>query len=800
MAMTFEQYRDLRKKGYSQTQLQNLNQENKPKSFFSKLGDALKSRASNAQGDAQKLVTGQISGTESKLRMAGQVAGAVSDVAGIALGSAAKTVYNALPQQGQANLKDIGNGVMQSRPGKATMRGIQSGMEAYGSFKESNPRLATNLEAVGNIASAIPVGFGGKVVAKEGVNIAKDAANIAKRVGTSNIDEVIETGISKGIRPSVVGKNSLAQLDQYKTKAKEAVLNIVKNKQNLSYVDEFGESVTGKLPSSLKELTEAVDQTKKRIFSEYSALASKAGGTGVAVDLNKVTSELGKIVNDKVIQTISPETAQYATNLIERFSKQGSFTPEQAQQAIANMNSSLEAFYKNPTYGTYRQAQIDALITNNLRESLDEVITSATGPGYAALKKAYGSLKTIEKDAIKRAVVEGRKNAKGLVDFTDIFSAGDVVMGVATGNPAQVAKGAIQKAVSSYIKRLNSPDNAIKQMFKKVDGAIEKGKSTSAPFVPKSMTGKGIQSMKGKGGLSIQAVGREYSSGSKKTAEAISKSTGQEEVSTGFELGSFGRNQIESKIDKADRFSASELSDTIKNIKNTFRASDDKTNYRYDNVAHIAEMPNGEKRAIYTRLNNNGKEEIINWHKVDEIKNPNYLKQLESFGSPDGNRTHILDLEGQRSNPLAYGAKSSIAQNDSKVNRRGFGTGAGRGGEDKTALLTDSKKKLSNFLKGLKTDKMNESDAAEFIKETEKNLKPNLSAERIKSYVEDAQFEIDKVLKERGKSFIKGERVKNLIQSAEKATDYASWIKKEGLKASETMKQLYLDAKRKLKK
>lgn len=95
---------------------------------------------------------------------------------------------------------------------------------------------------------------------------------------------------------------------------------------------------------------------------------------------------------------------------------------------------------------------------------------------------------------------------------------------------------------------------------------------------------------------------------------------------------------------------------------------------------------------------------------------------------------------------------------------------------------------------------MNESDAAEFIKETEKNLKPNLSAERIKSYVEDAQFEIDKVLKERGKSFIKGERVKSLIQSAEKATDYASWIKKEGLKASETMKQLYLDAKRKLKK
>lgn len=506
--MTFEQYKELRKKGYSQTQLQGLQQENKPKSFFSKLGDALKSRASNFADTSLAVNSGQITSPEATIRGAGQIAGAVSDVAGIALGSAAKTAYKALPQQGQANLKDIGTGVMQSRPGQAVMGGVQSGMEAYGGFKERNPRLATNLEAVGNVASVIPVGFGGKVAGKESLNIAKDVAGLTKRIGKSNIDDVIETGISKGIRPSVVGKNSLAQLDQYKAKAKEAVLNIVKNKQNLSYVDEFGESVAGKLPSSLKELTEAVDQTKKRIFSEYSALATKAGGTGVAVDLNKVTSELGKIVNDKVIQTISPETAQYATNLIERFSKQGSFTPEQAQQAIANMNSSLEAFYRNPTYGTYRQAQIDALITNNLRESLDEVITSATGPGYAELKKAYGALKTIEKDAIKRAVVEGRKNAKGLVDFTDIFSAGDVVMGVVTGNPAQVAKGAIQKAVSSYIKRLNSPDSAIKKMFQKVEGAIEKGKSTSAPFVPKSMTGKGIQSMKGKGGLSIQDVSK----------------------------------------------------------------------------------------------------------------------------------------------------------------------------------------------------------------------------------------------------------------------------------------------------
>ena len=393
--------------------------------------------------------------------------------------------------------KFMGAGASKLAGSVASLGGAGYGFDVSQNLQEGKIGMSAAKPGFGATLGAIPLVGAGVSKAKSGI----------QKIGKSNIDDVIETGISKGIRPSVVGKNSLSQMNQYKTKAKEAVLNIVKNKNNLSYVDEFGESVTGKLPSSLKELTEAVDQTKKRIFNEYSALATKAGGTGVAVDLNKVTSELGKIVNDKVIQTISPETAQYASNLIERFSKQGSFTPEQAQQAIANLNESLQSFYKNPTYGTYRQAQIDALITNNLRESLDEVITSATGPGYAELKKAYGALKTIEKDAIKRAVVEGRKNVKGLVDFTDIFSAGDVVMGVATGNPAQVAKGAIQKAVSSYIKRLNSPDNAIKQMFKKVEGAIEKGKSSSAPFVPKSMTGKGLQSLKGKGGLNLQTVG-----------------------------------------------------------------------------------------------------------------------------------------------------------------------------------------------------------------------------------------------------------------------------------------------------
>ncbi len=177
---------------------------------------------------------------------------------------------------------------------------------------------------------------------------------------------------------------------------------------------------------------------------------------------------------------------------------------------------------------------------------------------------------------------------------------------------------------------------------------------------------------RGKLGNNVSKVSKSKGLKSKNIVDAFDSSTEQKDLgkigNVRYEIGSLGRNQGARKTGQVDRFSADEIGDTLKNVKKSFRASNDPKNYRFDNVAHIAEMPNGEKRVVYTRKNKSGAEEVINWHKIDETKNPNYLKQLESFGSPDGNRTHILDLEGQRSNPLAYGAETSIAPNGGKVN------------------------------------------------------------------------------------------------------------------------------------
>jgi len=136
---------------------------------------------------------------------------------------------------------------------------------------------------------------------------------------------------------------------------------------------------------------------------------------------------------------------------------------------VQNLNKSLEAFYRNPSYDAASKAAIEALVANKLRTSLDDVITSLQGEGYNTLRKQYGSLKAIENDVLRATLRQSRANVKGLIDYTDIFSGGQVVIGLLTLNPQLIATGAAQKAIASFFKYLNSPNRAIQDVFKLAD-------------------------------------------------------------------------------------------------------------------------------------------------------------------------------------------------------------------------------------------------------------------------------------------------------------------------------------------
>ncbi len=290
-------------------------------------------------------------------------------------------------------------------------------------------------------------------------------------VPSGKLSTIVRRGMEKGIRPTVVGKSTQPQIDKYYRQAESAVKSIIRNKENLEYVSEAGEVKRGQIPQNLNEFSDSVHQTMKSIFNKYDAMAQETGKTPVRIQLEPIAKELDKTTFSRAITLNHPETSKYLKDMAKRYRAVGSVSPAEAQELIADFNNSLKAFYRTPTYDTASRASIDSLVANRLRASLDEVITKTAGPGYQELKNEYGALRSIEKDVAHRNTVDARKNVKGLVDFSHIWSNAELVRGLLTMRPEQIAMGTTARAMSALYKRMNNPNQIVKTMFEKAEKA-----------------------------------------------------------------------------------------------------------------------------------------------------------------------------------------------------------------------------------------------------------------------------------------------------------------------------------------
>lgn len=299
---------------------------------------------------------------------------------------------------------------------------------------------------------------------------------LESKAAVQNLEPIIKKGIEKSISPSVIGKKTIGQVDKYYKDASLAVHSIVNNKNTLQLTDEAGLPAVHNLPQNLKQFSEAVDQTKKAVFDQYDALQKQAGLAGATVDTKSVAHDLVSAMADPkfaAIEDQNPAISNYILDRATALESRGSYTPEQAQIAIKNYNDSLSSFYKNPNMENFQKANVDAMIANKLRDGLDKSIMDSTDQVYQPLKTQYGALKSVEKDVLNSAMRNARKNTKGLVDFSDIFSGGDLVKGLVSHNPALLAKGAAQIGIKQYIKFLNDPNSIVKNMFQKVDSVLQ---------------------------------------------------------------------------------------------------------------------------------------------------------------------------------------------------------------------------------------------------------------------------------------------------------------------------------------
>lgn len=315
--------------------------------------------------------------------------------------------------------------------------------------------------------------------------ITNKLANLPKPQQESIRKEASEY-IEKSIKPTVKGKQSQAAYNKFIDDTLDVTDYMSKNKKVLQYTDDAGNVVKEQLPTNLRETSETLGNLKKYIYDQYNDLAKKAGDAGARVNINKLYDKLDDLSKDAAANMANPglQTAidRYKNQLLQYTDDLGTISIQDAQQTTQYYNKILDAYFKNP--GAMANDPSTNLVVANLNktmkdaidESMDDALNAAINNGstasetYKGRKQLYGKIKTIEDEVSKRALVEARKNTKGLsTDIIDALAWGNLVEGLLTQNPSGFLKGAVMKGINAYNKYLNSPNTQIRNLFELVD-------------------------------------------------------------------------------------------------------------------------------------------------------------------------------------------------------------------------------------------------------------------------------------------------------------------------------------------
>ena len=327
--------------------------------------------------------------------------------------------------------------------------------------------------------------------------------------------------IEKSIKPTVKGKQSQAAYDQFIDDTLDVTDWMSKNKKLLEYTDDAWEKITWELPKNLRETSEALGNMKKYIFDQYNSIAQKAWDAGAKVNLNKVYQQLDDLANNNAVNLANPwlknAIDSYKNQLLQYSDDLGNITIQDAQETMKYYNKILDAYFKNPwamatdTSKNIVVANLKRSLADSVDDSLDDAFNGAINNGssasetYKYWKQLYGKIKTIEDEVSKRALVEARKNTKGLsTDVIDALAWGNLVEWLLTQSPTWFLKWAVMKGINAYNKYLNSPNTQIRNLFNLVDSvnnpstlgtAVRTTAQSTAPIVPEAIVPWAIETM-----------------------------------------------------------------------------------------------------------------------------------------------------------------------------------------------------------------------------------------------------------------------------------------------------------------
>lgn len=279
---------------------------------------------------------------------------------------------------------------------------------------------------------------------------------------------------SRWVKPSSAWVKSTAAQEKIYDDAMDAVETIIWNKNNLRYVTQDWEEIYWKLPTNTREFAQALEQSKRDVYNQYNAITNWAWER-IEISTDWLIDELLKLKNDKAAMLWNEWLENAIDSWLNWLKEVKSLTPAQVQRKMQEINKKLEAFYKNPNPNDVSWNSVDALVKNWLSKEMDDAIESAlwSSAQYEELKRAYASLKTIEKDVNHRAIVSWRQSPNSLVDSIADISSAENIIDMLT-NPTAWLKVLWKQALKKYIKSSNSSDNMVKKLFEKAEKELER--------------------------------------------------------------------------------------------------------------------------------------------------------------------------------------------------------------------------------------------------------------------------------------------------------------------------------------
>ena len=366
---------------------------------------------------AGEAMAAQQSGASKALQVAGQGFGTIGDVIGAGITTTASALTPDEPEQAiKTKFTEGVKKIMETQT-------VKGKMEKYSKFKEENPELAGNIEAVGNIADAFlnAVGVGastkgakqiGKATLKTGAKAIEDVAmageKVAKSEAVTKASDIFKQAVTKA--GEFTGATEVG-LEEAKKAFKENLLQQIEGKSSsLKKLDKTRSDVIDTIASNPKYHPEI--DAENKTFNVASASRNMAQDRQSYVDqladlFNKVDDKFGGYDTNAIIQKVSENVLgkNNTAKLVALGGKDSSFVKE-TQKLLSNISK---------VYGE----KVPRSEIWKLRQTIDKAINSMSDNQVAKslrqdVRKAFAqsletSLPGDTKDIVKRTMGEMQK-------------------------------------------------------------------------------------------------------------------------------------------------------------------------------------------------------------------------------------------------------------------------------------------------------------------------------------------------------------------------------------------------------